>query len=138
MFSRMRLRGVFLAWKSLFTRVLILDYAPACLENERRFTSTALGALAGVSLVLSIVADPLGGIATDRLAKRYGLKPGRCGPGGIELLIAGTSLISDAAVQSALVSTMMISVAGLQLTFFWGCVVGSSYRYCRQPGVVSA
>ncbi|HMX27661.1 MAG TPA: MFS transporter, partial [Blastocatellia bacterium] len=65
-----------------------ITWLPTYLENARGFTSTTLGVMAGLPLLMSVLADLLGGITTDRLTKRFGLRIGRCGVGGVSLLLA--------------------------------------------------
>ena len=59
------------------------------LREARGFSGFLLGFLAGLPLILSAVADLTGGLATDRLRRRFGLRAGRCWIGGASLLVAG-------------------------------------------------
>ena len=60
-----------------------ITWMPTYLENARGFTSTMLGVMAGLPLVMSAAADLFGGLTTDWATKRFGLRVGRCGVGGI-------------------------------------------------------
>ena len=44
---------------------------------------------AGLPLIVSMPGDLLGGLVTDRLVSRYGLRVGRCGLGAVAYIIAG-------------------------------------------------
>ena len=87
-----------------------ITWLPTYLENARGLTSTTLGVLAGLPLLMSVAADFLGGITTDRLTKRYGLRIGRCGVGGVSLLLASMLLIVGTATGHALLGVALISL----------------------------
>ena len=70
-----------------------ITWLPTYLKEARGFTATSLGLLAGLPLILSAVADLLGGLTSDRLTRAFGLRVGRCGVGGASLLVAGAALI---------------------------------------------
>ena len=53
-----------------------------------------LGLLAGMPLLLSVLADLFGGLTTDWLSRRFGLRVGRCGVGAGSLLIAGLAVLA--------------------------------------------
>src|ERR1039457_2662934 len=58
---------------------------PSSLARVHGFRATELGLVAGLPLVLSAVADLVGGVTTDRLVRRFGLRVGRCGVGAAAL-----------------------------------------------------
>ena len=63
--------------------------APDLPEGGPRLLRVPLDLLAGLPLILSAVADLLGGLATDRLTRLHGLRAGRCWIGGLALLVGG-------------------------------------------------
>ena len=69
-----------------------ITWLPTYLEKARGFSSTQLGLLAGLPLILSALADLIGGLTTDRAVRAYGLRVGRCGIGMVSLLVAGVGL----------------------------------------------
>jgi MFS transporter, ACS family, glucarate transporter len=101
-----------------------ITWLPTYLEQARGFSSTELGFLAGLPLILSSMADVLGGFATDWASRAFGLRIGRCGLGGAALLVAGVSLIVGAAAENAYVSAVSIAMAGAAASFLlpvaWG------------------
>lgn len=116
-----------------------ITWLPTYLENARGFTATTLGVLAGLPLLLSVLADFTGGVTTDRLTKRYGLRIGRCGVGGVSLLLASVLLIAGTASQNGLVAIGLISLA----LAFSNFLLGASWGTCvdiagSHAGVVGA
>lgn len=116
-----------------------ITWLPTYLENARGFTSTTLGVMAGLPLLMSVLADLLGGITTDRLTKRFGLRVGRCGVGGVSLLLASILLIAGTATDHAYLGVALISIA----LAFSNFLLGASWGTCvdiagGHAGVVSA
>jgi ACS family glucarate transporter-like MFS transporter len=116
-----------------------ITWLPTYLENERGFTSTKLGLLAGLPLLMSVLADFLGGITTDRMTRRFGLRIGRCGVGGVSLLLASVLLIAGTAIENALAAVILISFA----LAFSNFLLGASWGACvdmagSHAGVISA
>ncbi|MDX2032502.1 MAG: MFS transporter [Blastocatellia bacterium] len=115
-----------------------ITWLPTYLEKARGFTSTTLGIMAGLPLLLSVAADFLGGITTDRLTKQYGLRIGRAGVGGVSLLLASILLIAGTAVENAFLGVALISLA----LAFSNFLLGASWGTCvdlagGNAGVVS-
>ncbi len=81
-----------------------ITWLPTYLKEARGFSGWKLNVLAGLPLILSAVADLLGGLATDRLTRRHGLRAGRCWIGGMALLTAGMGLIAGAGAKDALLA----------------------------------
>jgi MFS transporter, ACS family, glucarate transporter len=102
-----------------------ITWLPTYLEKARGFSSTGLGLLAGLPLILSAVADLVGGLATDRAIKAWGLRIGRCGIGFASLLLAGAALIAGAAMDSALLAALLIALAGAADSFLLGAAWGT-------------
>jgi MFS family permease len=116
-----------------------ITWLPTYLEKARGFSSTRLGVLAGLPLVLSAIADLVGGLASDRMTRAYGLRIGRCGMGGAALLVAGLSIIAGAAAENALVAALLISVSGAAASFLLGSAWGACLDIAGpHPGLVTA
>jgi sugar phosphate permease len=58
-----------------------VTWLPSYLKPARGFSSLTLGVLAGLPLSLSVLADLFGGLTTDRLRRRFGLRIGRASVG---------------------------------------------------------
>jgi MFS family permease len=101
-----------------------ITWLPTYLAQARGFSSTELGFLAGLPLLLGALADFLGGIATDRATRAFGLRMGRCGIGGASLLVAGSSLVGGVAAENAYVSAFLLAISGAAASFLlavaWG------------------
>ena len=116
-----------------------ITWMPTYLENARGFTSTMLGVMAGLPLVLSAAADLFGGITTDWATKRFGLRVGRCGVGSICYLFASVLLIIGTATQHNITAVVLISLALASSNF----LLGASWSACTDiagdhAGTVSA
>src|SRR5262245_15895558 len=116
-----------------------ITWLPTYLKNARGFTSTTLGVVAGLPLLMSVLADFLGGDTTDRLTRRFGLRIGRCGVGGVSLFLASVLLIAGTAIDNNFFGVALISL-GLAFSNF---LLGASWSSCidmagSHAGVVSA
>jgi cyanate permease len=104
-----------------------ITWLPTYLKQRHGFDATSLGVFAGLPLVVSMPGDLLGGLVTDRLVSRYGLRLGRCGLGSVAYLIAGLALLGAAASSTPVLAAILIAVA-TGLTMFtlgaaWGTVI---------------
>src|SRR4030095_11123141 len=73
-----------------------ITWLPTYLKQRHGFDASSLGIFAGLPLIVSMPGDLLGGLVTDRLAARYGLRIGRCGLGAVAYVIAGIALLGAA------------------------------------------
>ena len=104
-----------------------ITWLPTYLRQRHGFDATSLGIFAGLPLIVSMPGDLLGGVVTDRLVARYGLRVGRCGLGAVAYVIAGLSLLIAAASSTPVVAAILIALA-TGLTMFtlgaaWGTVI---------------
>ena len=116
-----------------------VTWLPSYLRTVRGFSGWTLGLLAGLPLMLSVAADLLGGITTDRMTRRYGLRTGRAAVGGVSLAAAGVLLLGGTTVSNALASAVMIGLAGAASNF----LLGAAWSTCidlggENSGVLSA
>lgn len=63
------------------------------LAHEKGLHGTSLAFFAGLPLLLSVPADLFGGLLTDNLSRRFGLRFGRCIVGGASLAAASLFLL---------------------------------------------
>jgi MFS family permease len=63
------------------------------LAHEKGLYGTPLGFFAGLPLLLSVPADLFGGLLTDALSRRHGLRFGRCVVGAASLAAASLFLL---------------------------------------------
>jgi MFS transporter, ACS family, glucarate transporter len=97
------------------------------------------GVLAGLPLMLSAVADLLGGITTDRAVRRLGLRLGRIIVGGGALAAAGMFTIAATLVLSPVLAAVLIAFGGASSNFLLGAAWGTCIDIGgRRAGSVSA
>jgi MFS family permease len=95
--------------------------------------------LAGLPLVLSAVADVVGGVTTDRAVRRYGLRLGRITIGGGALAAAGAFTIASTFVASPVIAAILIALGGASSNFLLGAAWGTCLDIGgRRSGAVSA
>jgi MFS family permease len=116
-----------------------MTWLPKYLEQVRGFSGAWHGLLAGLPLILSAAADVLGGLTSDRVTRRFGLRAGRCGVGGASLAVAGVALIAGVFAEGAVTSALLIGLSGAAASF----LLGSSWGVCLDiagpnAGLVSA
>jgi MFS family permease len=104
-----------------------ITWLPTYLKQRHGFDAASLGIFSGLPLIVSMPGDLLGGLVTDRLVSRYGLRIGRCGLGAAAYVIAGLALLSAAASSNPVFAALLIAVA-TGLTMFtlgaaWGTVM---------------
>jgi MFS family permease len=108
-----------------------ITWLPTYLARDRGITSERYGfaaaVLAGLPLILSAAADVAGGLTTDRITRTRGLRAGRCGVGFVSLMVAGVSLIAGATARDAIVSALLIALAGAAASF----LLGSCWGVCQ-------
>ena len=83
--------------------------------------------------------DLLGGVATDRLAARYGLRLGRCGLGAAAYVLAGIALLLAARSSTPVLAAVLIAAATGLTMFTLGAAWATVIEVGRnQVGVVGA
>jgi MFS family permease len=115
-----------------------ITWLPTYLEKERGLSGVKLGILSGLPLVLSSLADVLGGLTTDRVTRRFGLRVGRCGVGAAALVVAGLAMIAGASAENVIVSALLIALSGAAAS----CLLGACWGVCldiagRRAGLVT-
>lgn len=101
-----------------------LTWLPTYLKEARGYSGVLLGLFSGLPFVLSSGADLTGGVTTDWLTSRYGLRVGRCGLGAAALVVAGLSLAAGALVANPIVAGLLIALAGAAASFLLGAAWG--------------
>lgn len=116
-----------------------ITWFPTYLTQARGFETTQLGIMAGLPLVASAVGDLFGGIVTDRVSKRYGLRAGRGGVGAAGYAIAMLAMFGGAMVENPIGAGVLIAIAVAACMF----TLGAAWGVCidiggNHSGVVSA
>jgi MFS transporter, ACS family, glucarate transporter len=111
-----------------------ITWLPTYLARVRGLTPERVGILAGIlaglPLILSSLADVLGGVTTDVITRKWGLRAGRCGVGGISLLVAGLALIAGATARDPIRAALLIALSGAGASF----LLGSCWGVCQDIG----
>jgi MFS family permease len=103
-----------------------ITWLPTYLEKARGFSAAWLGWMAGLPLILSAAADLAGGLATDRVTRRYGHRLGRCGIGFASMAVAAVAIAAGAAAEDPLAAALLIALAGAADSF----LLGSAWGVC--------
>jgi cyanate permease len=116
-----------------------ITWLPTYLTEKHGFTATLLGIFSGMPLVLSVLGDLFGGIATDRFSLRFGLRAGRAGVGSAAYAVAGTAMLLAAAVSEPVTAAVLIGIATAASMFTLGAAWGTCLDIGgNHAGVVSA
>ena len=107
-----------------------ITWLPTYLHERHGFDATALGFLSGLPLLVSVPSDLLGGVVTDRLAARYGLRIGRSAVGAVAYVVAGVSLFLAAAAATPIAAAILIAVATSACMF----TLGAAWSTCIEVG----
>jgi MFS family permease len=122
-----------------FVFYFCITWLPTYLKEKHGFDAATLGFLAGLPLILSVFGDLLGGVVTDRMTARFGLRAGRCGVGGAAYLIAGVALLmaplSSQPVLAAVLIAVGVAASMFTLAAAWGTCIDVAGN---NAGVVSA
>lgn len=116
-----------------------ITWLPDYLKEQHGFDSMQLGFFTGLPLILSLVADIFGGLATDAVTRRFGLRLGRAGVGAASYLVAGIAMILATMASQPLLAAWCIAIAVAASMFTlgasWGTVIDIGGRH---TGVVGA
>jgi MFS transporter, ACS family, glucarate transporter len=127
---RMALRtpGIWFLCLMYFTQTygfnLYVTWLPTYLQHEKQLHGVTLGFLAGLPLLLSVPADLFGGILTDRLSRKFGLRLGRCLVGFGSLAAAGIFLFCGA-LAPGVIAAVLIALAAAASNFLLGASWGA-------------
>ncbi|HVU25922.1 MAG TPA: MFS transporter [Opitutus sp.] len=116
-----------------------ITWLPTYLKEKHGFAALSLGFFAGLPLIVSVLGDLGGGVATDWAVRRFGLRLGRAGVSGAGNLLAGAAMIAAAFVHQPVLAITLISLA-VAATM---ATLGATWSTCldiggRHVGVVSA
>jgi ACS family glucarate transporter-like MFS transporter len=127
---RMALRtpGIWFLCLMYFTQTygfnLYVTWLPTYLQHEKQLHGVTLGFLAGLPLLLSVPADLFGGLLTDRLSRKFGLRLGRCLVGFGSLAAAGLFLFCGA-LAPGVIAAVLIALAAASSNFLLGASWGA-------------
>lgn len=116
-----------------------MTWLPTYLEERQGMQNAMLALAVGMPMYLSIFGDLFGGLATDRLTRRFGSRVGRTALGAGCYLLAAVCMIVAATTRQPVVAIAGLSVAVTAAMF----TLSAAWSTCldiggRQAGVVSA
>jgi sugar phosphate permease len=116
-----------------------ITWLPTYLHERHGFQAGALGFFAGLPLLVSVPSDLFGGVVTDRMAVRFGLRTGRCLVGALAYLVSAFGLIAAGLSSSPVAAAVLISIATAACMFTLGAAWGTCSEVGRDHiGVVGA
>jgi ACS family glucarate transporter-like MFS transporter len=89
-----------------------ITWLPEYLRNARGMETAELALFAGLPLTLSAVADVTGGMTTDFLARKLGVRAGYRLVGGVAYALGAVIMAAGAAVANGQLAGVLIAVAG--------------------------
>jgi MFS family permease len=116
-----------------------ITWLPTYLQQTKGVGAGLMPLLAGLPLLLSVLADLLGGLTSDRLTRRYGFRVGRCGVAGASLAVAAVAIGAATLSSHSVISACLIALGAASSNF----LLGASWSACveiagRNAGFVSA
>ncbi|HEX4228468.1 MAG TPA: MFS transporter [Bryobacteraceae bacterium] len=94
-----------------------ITWLPTYLLKSRGMAHAELAVFAGMPLLLSVVADVTGGMTTDALSRRFGLRVGRCGVGSVAYFVAGIAMVSGTLIREPHAAGFLIALGGAASMF---------------------
>jgi ACS family glucarate transporter-like MFS transporter len=94
-----------------------ITWLPTYLSKSRRMANAELAIFAGMPLLLSVLADISGGVTTDAISRRFGVRIGRCAVGGVGYLFAAIAMISGTLVGDGRLAGILIALGGAASMF---------------------
>jgi MFS transporter, ACS family, glucarate transporter len=116
-----------------------ITWLPTYLKEKHGFNALALGFFAGLPLIAAVGGDLSGGVATDWVTRRFGLRWGRGAVAGLGNTLAGVGMIGAAFVPHPVAAIGLISLSVMATMFTLGATWGTCLDIGGQHvGVVSA
>jgi ACS family glucarate transporter-like MFS transporter len=94
-----------------FALYFCITWLPTYLQERQGFSHAALLYFSGLPLALSVVADVAGGWVVDWSSRRYGVRIGRCGIGGLSYALAGIALCAVPLCHNAAFAATLLAAA---------------------------
>lgn len=107
-----------------------ITWLPTYLNQRHGFDATTLGVLAGLPLLVSVPSDLFGGIVTDKVSQRFGLRIGRTVVGAVAYAFSGVALIVAAGASTPIVAALLIALATASTMF----TLGAAWSTCIEVG----
>lgn len=109
-----------------------ITWLPTYLAKSRGMASVELATFAGLPLLLSVIADITGGITTDWLSRKFGLRAGRCGLSAAAYFVGAAAMIAGTLVANGRAAGTLIALGGAASMFTlapaWAVAIGLGGR----------
>lgn len=117
-----------------------ITWLPTYLEERHGVKGERLGLYSGLPLAVSIVSDLLGGVSTDWLSRRFGLRFGRAGLGAAAYTVAAaaTFIATRSSIPEVAIVMLSVGVAAVMFTLgaAWGTVLDIGGRHAGVLGAL--
>jgi ACS family glucarate transporter-like MFS transporter len=98
----------------------VMTWLPTYLAERRGFTAGSLALYSGLPMLLSVVSGLIGGIATDLLARRHGLRVGRVAVGLASYVVAASMMVLSVGTDSPRMAAILLAAATAASMFALG------------------
>ncbi len=89
-----------------------MTWLPTYLIKARGMSTVELAIFSGLPLTLSAIADVTGGVATDALSRRFGVRIGACGVGVVAYVLAAAAMLAGTLAANPRTAGTLIAVGG--------------------------
>lgn len=117
----------------------VMTWLPAYLAEARGFHAGALALFAGLPMLLGVCSNLLGGVTTDFLSAKLGLRLGRASVGVASYVVAALTMVMAVVEQDATRAAMLIALASASSMFalaaHWSAAIDIGREHA---GVLSA
>jgi MFS family permease len=108
----------------------VMTWLPTYLAEQRGFEKESLSLFAGLPLILSVFGDISGGAVTDFMARRFGLRLGRCAVGFVGYALAGVAMFASVFSATPVMAASLLAVAVAASMF----TLSASWAACMDIG----
>jgi MFS transporter, ACS family, glucarate transporter len=116
-----------------------ITWLPTYLAKSRGMDKTELAIFAGMPLLFSVLADVTGGMTTDALSRRFGMRIGRCGVGAAGYFLAAVAMLSGTLAADGRIAGFLIALGGAASMFTLAPAWATAIELGgRNSGVLSA
>jgi ACS family glucarate transporter-like MFS transporter len=98
----------------------VMTWLPTYLAEQRGFAAGSLALFSGLPMLLSVVSGLLGGIATDLLARRHGIRAGRVVVGIGSYVVAAAMMVLSVGTESPKGAAILLAIATAASMFALG------------------
>jgi len=109
-----------------------MTWLPTYLIEARGMSTVELAIFSGLPLTLSAIADVTGGVVTDALSRRFGVRIGACGVGVVAYILAAAAMLGGTLAANPRTAGTLIAIGGACSMFTlapsWSTAIGLGGR----------